>query len=193
MHRLFVAIRLPPPVRARLLDLMGGVAAARWQREDQLHLTLRFIGEVDRHQARDVDAALSGVHHPGFAVAINGMGVFERRGEPVTLWAGVTPHEPLRGLHKKVDQALIRVGVEPDRRAYVPHVTLARLPRGAGPVRPLIEDAGGLASPSFPVEEFCLYESRLTPDGPLYSVAERYPLDPPPAPQRLSSRSTRPA
>jgi 2'-5' RNA ligase len=177
MHRLFVAIRPPPPVRMQLLDLMGGVAGARWLSEDQLHLTVRFIGEVDRHLARDVDAALSGVHHPRFSIALNGLGAFDRRGEPVTLWAGVAPHEPLRALHKKLDQALVRVGVEAERRAYMPHVTIARLPRGAGPVGSLVEQWGGVAGPPFVVEEFCLFESRLTPEGPVYDVAERYALD----------------
>jgi 2'-5' RNA ligase len=177
MHRLFVAIRPPATVRARLLDVMGGVAGARWLDDDRLHLTVRFIGEVDRHMARDVDAALSSVHQAAFSIAVNGLGVFDRRGEPVILWAGVAPPEPLRALHKKVDQALVRVGVEPDRRAYTPHVTLARLPRGAGPVQGLIEQSGGITSPPFAVDQFCLYESRFTPDGPLYEVAERYRLD----------------
>lgn len=177
MHRLFVAIRPPAPVRAQLLDLMGGVAGARWQSEDQLHLTVRFIGEVDRHRARDVDAALSRVHHPRFSIALAGLGGFERRGEPVTLWAGLTPHEPLRALHKKVDQALVRAGVEPDRRAYMPHVTIARLPRGAGSVQALVEQSGGVTSPPFEIGEFGLYESRLTPEGPVYTLAERYSLD----------------
>ncbi|HEX8469398.1 MAG TPA: RNA 2',3'-cyclic phosphodiesterase [Allosphingosinicella sp.] len=176
MHRLFVAIRLPATVRARLLDLMGGVAGARWLPDDQLHLTLRFVGEVDRHLAEDVDAALSSVHHPSFSIALNGLGAFERRGEPVTLWAGVTPHEPLRALHKKIDQALVRVGVEPDRRAYMPHITIARLPRGSGPVGSLVERSGGVGGPPFPVAQFCLYESRLTPEGPIYSVAGLYSL-----------------
>lgn len=176
MHRLFVAIRPPAPVRDQLLDLMGGVAGARWLDEDQLHLTLRFIGEVDRHLARDVDAALSSVHHPRFSIAINGLGSFDRRGEPATLWAGVAPQEPLRSLHRKVDQALTRAGVEPDRRAYMPHLTIARLPRGAGPMGPLLETSGGVTGPPFEVVEFRLYESRLSPDGPVYTVAERYPL-----------------
>lgn len=176
MHRLFVAVRPPPPIRALLVDLMGGVAGARWQDEDQLHLTLRFIGEVDRHMARDVDAALSGIRYPPFSIALNGLGAFDRRGEPVTLWAGVAPHAPIRALHKKIDQALVRAGVEPDRRAYMPHVTLARLPRGAGTVQPLIERSGGVTSPTFTVEDFRLYESRFTPDGPLYEIVERYRL-----------------
>lgn len=177
MHRLFVAIRLPAAVRARLLDLMGGVAGARWLPDDQLHLTLRFVGEVDRHLAQDIDAALSSVHHSAFSIALNGLGAFERRGEPTTLWAGVTPHQPLRALHKKVDQALVRVGVEPDRRAYMPHITIARLPRGAGPVGSLVERSGGVGGPPFRVAQFCLYESRLTPDGPIYTVAGLYGLD----------------
>jgi 2'-5' RNA ligase len=176
MHRLFVAIRPPAPVRARLLDLMGGIAGARWRTEEQIHLTLRFIGEVDRHMASDVDAALGAVRHPPFALALSGLGGFDRRGEPATLWAGVTPHEPLRALHRKIDQALVRAGLEPERRAYLPHITLARLARGAGPIAPLIEGHGGLSGPEFEVGDFRLYESRLTPEGPLYSALALYSL-----------------
>ena len=176
MHRLFVAIRLPHQVRARLLAAMGGVGGARWQGEDQLHLTLRFIGEVDRHQAGDVHAALGAVHYAPFGLALAGVGAFDRRGEPTVLWAAVAPHEPLKALHKKVDQALARIGLEPEGRAYAPHITLARLPRGAAPVGAFLHAAGPLSSPPFTVEDFCLFESRLTPDGADYSIVERYPL-----------------
>jgi 2'-5' RNA ligase len=176
MHRLFVAIRPPAPVRAHLLALMGGVAGARWQDEEQLHLTLRFIGEVDRHRAADIDATLAGIVHPPIEVAIDGVGSFDRRGEPAALWAGVSPQEPLKTLHKKVDQALVRAGLEPERRAYVPHITLARLPRGAGPIGGFLASAGRTSGPAFRVDEFRLYESRLTPEGAVYTVAERYAL-----------------
>lgn len=177
MHRLFVAIRPPRAIRGLLLGMMGGISDARWQSEDQLHLTLRFIGEVDRHRAGDVHAALGGVHHPRFEIALNGLGLFDRRGRPETIWAGVTPHEPLRALHKKVDQAMARVGVPPEQRAYLPHVTLARLRRSSGTVRDLVEQSGGLSSVPFTVDNFALFESNLTPDGAVYSVIERYPLD----------------
>ena len=190
MHRLFAALRPPRPIRARLLAAMGGVRGARWLDEDQLHLTLRFIGEVDRHAAADVHAALGAVHHPGFEIALNGIGAFERRGQPTTIWAGVAPHEPLKALHKKIDQACLRAGVEPDRRAYMPHITLARLGRGAGPVQALIEDSGALTSEPFAIEEFRLYESELGAEGPIYSVVASYRLDQ--APQAESSRSTSP-
>ena len=122
MIRLFVAIRPPAEIRARLLAAMGGVRGARWQSEEQLHLTLRFIGEVDRHRAEDVDAVLAGVRQPGFEIALDGLGAFERRGEPTALWAGVSPQEPLRALHKKVDQAIARTGLAPERRVYTPHI-----------------------------------------------------------------------
>jgi 2'-5' RNA ligase len=177
MHRLFVAIRPPAAVRRLLLGAMGGISGARWQSEDQLHLTLRFIGEVDPHRADDIHAALGAVHQASFEIALSGIGAFERRGQAETVWAGVAPHEPLKSLHKKIDAALARVGVAPDERAYLPHITLARLRRGSGHVGNLLEQSGALASPPFPVADFALYESTLTPEGAVYSIVERYPLD----------------
>jgi 2'-5' RNA ligase len=176
MHRLFVAVRPPAPIRAILMAAMGGISGARWQTEDQLHLTLRFIGEVDRHRAGDVHAALGTIHQPVFEVALNGIGAFDRRGRADAVWAGVTPHEPLHALHKKVDAALARIGVEPDQRAFLPHITLARLKRSSGPLGNLLEQSGGLASPPFTVDHFALFESDLTPEGAVYSMIERYPL-----------------
>jgi RNA 2',3'-cyclic 3'-phosphodiesterase len=185
MHRLFVAIRPPASVRALLLGAMGGVSGARWQSEDQLHLTLRFIGEVDRHRAGDIHAALGAVHHAPFEIALNRIGAFERRGQAEAVWAGVTPQEPLKALHNKVDAALTRVGVPPDQRAFLPHVTLARLKRSSGPVGNLLEHSGGLTSPPFAVDHFALFESTLTPEGAVYTIVERYSL-------AASSRSTIP-
>jgi len=177
MHRLFVAIRPPAAVRTLLRAIMHGVRGARWQDDDQLHLTLRFIGEVDRHLAEDIAAALGTVHHPPFTIALNGIGSFEKRGGGA-LWAGVTPHDELKALHKKIDQACQRIGVEPDTRAYLPHITIARTGRSAGPIDALVEASGVLASAQFMVDTFYLYESDLTPSGAIYSIIARYPLDP---------------
>lgn len=175
MHRLFVAIRPPLEIRERLLDIMGGVQNARWQDDAQLHLTLRFIGDVDRHGAEDVAAALSSIRHPPFEISLFGVGSFGKRGKGA-LWAGLTPQDELKRLHKKVDQACLRAGIEPDSRAYHPHITVARLPRTAGPIEPFVERWAGLSSPSFPVDCLCLYESRLGSEGATYTIAERYPL-----------------
>jgi 2'-5' RNA ligase len=176
VHRLFVAIRPPPAIRAILLQAMGGISGARWQTDAQLHLTLRFIGEVDRHRAGDIHAALGAIHHAPFQIALNGIGTFDRRGLPDAVWAGVAPHEPLRALHRKVDAALLRVGIAPEQRAYLPHVTLARLKRSSGPVGNLLEQSGGLASQPFTIDGFALFESTLTPEGAVYAIVERYPL-----------------
>lgn len=176
MHRLFVAIRPPPSIRQLLLAVMGGISGARWQSDDQLHLTLRFIGEVDRHLAGDIHAALGGVHHAPFALALNGIGSFDRRGHTDAVWAGVTPQDQVRVLHNKVDAALLRVGLPPDDRAFLPHITIARLNRHAGPIGNLLEEAGGLTSPVFTVDSFALFESDLTHEAAVYSIVERYLL-----------------
>ena len=175
MYRLFVAIRPPAAIRERLLGIMGGVQNARWQDDSQLHLTVRFVGEVDRHRAEDLAAALGSIRHPRFEISLSGVGSFGKRGTGA-LWAGAAPHDELKRLHKKVDQACLRAGIEPDNRAYHPHITIARLGRSAGPVEPFIERWAGLSSEPFPIENLCLYESRLGAEGASYTVIARYPL-----------------
>lgn len=177
MQRLFVAIQPPEAIRRHLLSLMGGIACARWQRDDQLHLTLRFIGGADRHLFADVTAALGRIHHPRFEVTLDGIGQFDRRGRVDNLWVGVTPHQPLKTLHNKIDQALTAVGIPPETRSYHPHITIARFGREAGGMTGFMADAGGLRSAPFDIHDFCLYESQPTQDGSVYTIIERYALD----------------
>jgi 2'-5' RNA ligase len=178
MHRLFTALRPPASVREQLLDLMEGLPGARWQDDDQLHLTLRFIGEVDARTADDVAAALGAVRHPPVTMALEGVGKFGSRGRVNALWAGVRPHDELAHLHRKIDQALVRAGLEPERRAYLPHITLARFGRDGAAPDPWIARHAGLSSPPFSIGHFELYESRLGSDGASYEIVERYPLAP---------------
>lgn len=179
MHRLFVALRPPAAIRAKLSAAMGDVPHARWQDDEQLHLTLRFIGEVDRPQAEDLAAALGRVRVERFTVAIAGVGRFEKGGRTNAIWAGVAPREPLADLHARVDRALVQAGIEPDRRAYLPHITLARLSRAAG-VEPAIDrflaDRAALSSAPFAIDALLLYESRLGREGARYEAIARYPL-----------------
>lgn len=176
MHRLFAAIRPPRPMRERLLAGMGGVAGARWQDDAQLHLTLRFIGEVDRHRAEDVAAALGAVHYPRFRLALAGLGQFDRNGRIDSLWAGVTPHDAVTALHNKVDQALTRIGIPPDTRAFLPHITIARFSRRSAPTAAMPDNALGLSSEPQEINAFCLFESRLGSEGATYEIVARYPL-----------------
>ena len=176
MHRLFVALPLPDEVLDQLLLNMGGVSGARWQKREQLHITLRFIGEVDRRIAEDIALSLSSLRHPSFELSLRGTGAFERRGRAEILWAGVTSGEELHSLHKKVDQACVQAGLEPERRAFKPHVTLARLKPSSGPVEDFLSSTGDFSSRPFRATSFSLYESSLTPEGAYYSIIETFPL-----------------
>ena len=188
MPRLFVALRPPPDIRALLLTASGGVPAARWQDGEQLHCTLRFIGEVDRPQAEDVAAALAGVYAPTPLVRIAGVGRFERKGRTDTLWAAFAPSDALHHLARKVEQACVRAGLPPERRAFLPHVTLARLPRsaGAGPeIDAWLAVHAALASPPFAMPYLTLYESHLGSGGATYEPVARWPLAPPAEPRAV--------
>ena len=177
--RLFVGLRPPAPVREQLLALTTGVENARWQDEEQLHVTLRFIGEVETHVADDVALALGSIAAPGLDLRIAGVGAFHARGRAKALWAGVAPKEPLAALHRKIDQALVRTGLAPEGRAYLPHITLARLNAAAGPVEGWLAAHAGLASEPFAIGHMLLFESSLGRAGASYGAIARYPLVPP--------------
>jgi 2'-5' RNA ligase len=175
MHRLFVAIRLPPPVVDQLVDTMEGMAALRWQDAEQLHLTLRFVGEVERPVAEDFAAALATVGFAPFPLSIAGVGRFDhhRRG---TLWAGVDSRGPVAALAAKVERVCIAVGLAPEHRAFHPHVTLARWGAGAGDEPGLfLERHAALRSAPFDVTSFTLFESHLGRDGALHEAIADYP------------------
>ena len=179
MPRLFVALRPPLAIRDSLGDAMDHVPGARWQDDEQLHLTLRFIGEVDRHQGEDVAAALAALHANVPTVALAGVGRFAHRGRTEALWAAVAPHDALAHLHRKVDQACVRAGLAPERRAYLPHITLARLPRSLGAeieVERWLAAQAGLGSAPFALPYLILYESILTRSGAAYEPVARWPL-----------------
>jgi 2'-5' RNA ligase len=176
MHRLFVALRPRISLRRHLLDCMGGVPGARWQSEDQLHLTLRFIGPVERPHAEEIAAVLDTVDRPRPTLTLRGAGIFGRAGRAQTLWAGIAPDDGLSRLHDRIERALQRVGVPPDRRAFLPHITLARFGAGTTPIGVLPEKLAALASMPCEVDAFSLYESSLGRDGAAYSVVEHYRL-----------------
>jgi 2'-5' RNA ligase len=176
MIRLFVALALPDAIAAGLAPLQTGVPGARWQSRGQLHLTLRFIGEVDGRDAATIDDALSQIEAPRFALALKWVGEFGGR-TPHALWAGVRDREPVAFLQRKIDTALQRAGVPPEARKFVPHVTLARL-RGTAPghVMDFLADHALYASAPFDVTAFHLYSSVLTSDGSIYREERSYML-----------------
>ena len=176
MHRLFVAIRPPEQVRDLLIDAMDDSADFRWQDDGQLHLTLRFIGEVERPLANDLADALGRIRAPRLEIRVSGVGRFEQRNSGA-LWAGVEPKEPLAALAGKVERVCQSVGLEPERRAFHPHITLARWKgRRTREVHDFIERRRGLVSEPFAVDEFFVFESRLSRHGAHYEAVAVYPL-----------------
>lgn len=166
-------------IRQLLRTAMTDVPAARWQNDDQLHLTLRYIGEIDARMAEEVELALARVAAPAPDVSLAGVRRFERDGRTDTLWAGVRPVEPLAALHKKVDRALVSIGLPPEGRAFVPHITLARLPRsqGAGPaIDAYLAARAALTSAPFTMPHLILFESHLGRERAVYDVVGRWPL-----------------
>ena len=174
--RLFVALSLPDVVADELALLQSGVPGARWMTREQLHLTLRFIGEVDGRDATAVDDALSLIEAPRFSLGLKGVGEFGSK-SPHALWAGVRDKEPVSFLQKKIEVALQRAGLPPEQRKFVPHVTLARL-KGTPPGRVMdfLTDHALYASAPFDVDAFILYSSKPTPNGSLYRAERAYRL-----------------
>jgi RNA 2',3'-cyclic 3'-phosphodiesterase len=174
--RLFVALALPAQIVDSLTAIQSGVPGARWLTREQMHLTLRFIGECDGREEAAVDDALHTIAAPSFPLVIKGVGEFGGR-NPNALWAGVESNEALLHLQRKIESALQRVGLPAEARKFTPHITLARLraaPRGR--VMDFLSHHGLFKCPAFDVSGFVLYSSHLSPEGSVYRAEKAYRL-----------------
>ena len=180
MIRLFVALALPEDVRRRLEMLRGGIPGARWQSAEQMHLTLRFIGEVDGGTFREIGDALAGIEAEAFTLTLEGVGHFPLRGRARILWAGVAHNPALMRLRERTEAVITGLGLEPDGRNYAPHVTLARFASRVPQHRlqEFMSYHGLYSSGPFPVHSFELFSSHLSASGAHYEVEARYPLAP---------------
>ena len=176
MIRLFVGLPLPEQVSARLALMAGGIPGARWTEVRNLHVTLRFVGEVDETTAAEIDATLAMLRAPEFALSLDGFGTFGRA-KPSHLWASVERVAPLLHLQSRVETALNRLGLVPEGRKFLPHVTLARL-KDAPTAR--VQDFIGRNAPfrlgPWTVEHFTLFQSHLGRAGAEYQGIADYPL-----------------
>ena len=177
MLRLFVGIGFPPELKLRLSLLCSGVAGAKWVDPGNLHLTLRFIGEIGEDRAADVDEALARLRARRFALQLAGAGVFGGGDKPRNLWVGVERSPQLVALRDKIEHALIRAGLPPEPRKFAPHVTLARLhnPPLDQLSRFLAAHARFRAEP-LAVAAFSLIASFQTKAGSVYEDQADYPL-----------------
>jgi len=175
--RLFVGLDLPWSLRERLALLAGGIPGARWLPPENYHITLRFIGEVASHQAEEIDLALAALRARGFSLSLTGVGTFEKAGRPVALWVGVERSAQLDHLQSKIETACQRTGLEPERRRFTPHVTLARLDNAVPTKLAVFVQANNLfRSEPMPVEHFTLFSSRLGKEASVYTAEVEYAL-----------------
>jgi len=189
--RLFVGIDLDEPIRQKIVRFVEGVAGfapdVRWMKPEALHLTLKFIGESPQARLEGLKAALAGVKSSAFDISFSGIGFFPTSKAARVFWVGVHADERLPKLATAVDDAVAKLGVEREARAYTPHLTLAR-PGSGRPSRgtedkpknrfqKLRERLETMPPPDFgtmTAREFYLYQSKLSPRGSDYTNLERF-------------------
>ena len=176
--RLFVALALSWETRQRVSMLAGhGIPGARWAPPENYHLTLRFIGETPAHQAEDVDLALAAIRSKRFALELAGVGVFAKGSRATALWVGVARNPALEHLAGKIETALQRAGLLPERRRFSPHVTLARLGGVADDRLAVFMQTHNLfRSGPMDMTHFTLFSSQLGKEQSVYTPEVEYPL-----------------
>ena len=179
--RLFVAIEIPAEVREKVMDFISAVKprvqGARWVRPEGLHITLKFLGNVADEKRGAIESALRAIKSPGFKLSLQNTGVFPIPKYPRVLWIGIDSGPELASLAGQTDEVLFPLGFEREKRAYTPHVTLARMDeRGKKS-----DVAAALSEPNvsfgtMTATEFHLYESKLSPQGARYTKLTSFAL-----------------
>ena len=176
--RLFIAISLPDNIREQLAELFVGVPGARWVPAEQLHITLRFIGEVDEKMFNEIVRALKSISYTSFPLQLRGVGYFGRARAPRVLWVGMDDGSELERLQGKVEAILGKVGLPSDNRKYNPHVALARLRSvPTKEVTDYLSTHARFQTQRFNVDGFSLYSSQLRRSGAVHVVEAVFALD----------------
>ncbi len=178
MHRLFVAIDMPSETVELLANICYGIRRVRWTPRNQLHMTVRFIGDCDEEAYHAIVDALADVRIRSFPLELKSVGYFPPRGNPRVLWVGISPSEELFHLRNAIEKALTTAGVERDERKFHPHITVARVRdhTPASEITPFLSANNLFRAPAFMVNEFRLYSSVLRPEGAEHRIEATYPL-----------------
>jgi 2'-5' RNA ligase len=178
MPRLFTGLEIPRDIRQRLALLRAPLARAKWIEPEDMHITLRFAGDIDARTADEFADLLCAIRGKPFLVTIRGVGAFGGR-EPRVLWAGVEAGSDLTALYRANERAARAAGIKPDAHDFRPHVTLARM-RG-GPQRGVarfLEENSDLRIEPFLATQFVLLSAKPGSGGPPYGLEGAYPLGP---------------
>jgi len=177
MIRLFTAVPIPDQFKVFLHEMGRGLPGAKPVAPEQMHITLRFIGEVEGGLFKDIREELAAVECCAFPLAIRGVGHFPPRGRPRVVWAGLEPTEELKRLKRKIDTRLISCGLPPDNRKFAPHITLARLnTTSLGRITSFLAGNAFVEFDEFMVDSFHLYSSKLSAKGAQHFLEGNYPL-----------------
>ena len=184
MIRTFIAVEITDEIRERLRDAQAEMAhagaAVRWTAPENVHLTLRFLGDIDQAQVTEIAAVMNeaaGEVSP-FTLPVRGVGAFPDLRRPHVLWVGITASEPLATLYEGLDAGLADFDVKQEMRGFTPHLTLGRV-RGPSGIERLGEKLAALADEEFgemTVDEIMLMMSDLTPAGAVYTPLARAAL-----------------
>lgn len=181
--RLFVAIEIPDKIRealAAFLKEMRGVAPqAKWVRAENLHVTLKFLGETEPARVPAVKSGLAAIRSSEpVTLEFGGLGFFPNEKRPRVFWAGMEAAANLKSLAQDIDHGMYRLGFSVEQRPFAPHLTLARFnPPGMPPkLAPAVKENAARRFGAFRTHEFQLIESKLKPSGAEYTTLESFPF-----------------
>jgi 2'-5' RNA ligase len=170
-QRLFIGLALPHDMQETLAALDPHLRGLRWLPAAQLHLTMSFLGEVAAERMAELKDSLGAVHVPAFFLPLQGLGSFSSRGKPSVVWVGVgRGHPHLFALHKHLQDAVLKAGLQPDLQSFHPHVTVGRVrDLSKQALQPLLRAQAETEFGMFKVNGFTLYSSALSPEGSTYT------------------------
>lgn len=175
MARIFIAIELPDEIKETLSSFCCDLPGIRWVPRDQIHLTLRFLGDVQPKEMTRLKEALAAIAFAPFPLAVQGVGHFPPHGHPRVLWIGLEESRPLLELQQCVETVATGIGIVPEERRFSPHITIARIKDNASAAVALFEAKHRpLRFPPFTVNEFVLFSSVLGPKGATHRREETF-------------------
>jgi len=176
--RAFIGIPLPLEVREKISEFVAGMAplisGVKWVEKDNYHITLKFLGEVSEEKVRLLASRLEETSRgvTSFSICLSGFGAFPALSYPRVLWIGVSEGgELVRDLHSRIEDVAKEFGFQPEQKSFHPHVTIGRIrrPRKLGDLLRLERE---VVFGDVVVNEFCLYRSTLTREGPIYDIID---------------------
>ena len=179
MVRLFVSIEIPDGIREQFMEIQEVLRQSRARLNlvdsKSMHITLKFIGEVAGSSLSHICEALSGIEIPPFSLDV-GIIAANNPKTPRVIWAEIHDPGSCRSLAGLIDAALMPLGIEPDKRRFRPHITIARVKQFHPSLFEPLGEVATSCNGTIPVDRFILKKSELTPDGPIYTDILTLPL-----------------